>query len=506
MNLSSTSVTPKKTPRPSLASRRNFLRSGAALALGLTLPSVPWLTGCTNSPREVNPAWDDLASRLRGPLLRPGDATFKERATPWALRFATTEPGGIAQCSSEADVQTCVRWARENNIPLVARSGGHSYGGYSTTTGLMIDVSAMNTVTYDPATNRATLGGGVRNKHVFSAFKPLGRAITHGRCLEVGVAGLVLGGGIGFDMRSHGYTCDWLRETRVVLADGSVITCNEKENADLFWACRGGGGGNFGIHTSFTFETFPVGTITTFSMKWTERLPEVFTAIQTMTQTAPASLGLKTSVVAQKQATATVLTVSVLGQFAGPVATFNALIAPVLAVQKPAATDVREQPYWEGQSTLSEEGYPEYAHERSRFVKSHLSVDAVRTIFANLNAWPGTSGAATWKYFLLGGAIDTKTPDDMAFVHRGYSMLSSVELEWTAEDSTATVAQNEQWLTKFHNEMEPYTSSACYQNFIDPSQTDYLQAYYGKNLAQLQRVKRKYDAGNVFQYSQSIPL
>lgn len=500
----STSDNNRPAGQPTVTSRRNFLRTSAALALGL--PSLQWLYSCANLQDHVTPIWRQLASRLQGTLLLPDAGTFAERAAPWALQYAMTLPQGIAQCSSEADVQTCIQWAQENKIPLVARSGGHSYGGYSTTTGLLIDVSAMTNFAFNPSTGLLTVGAGARNRHIFEGCKDLGRAITHGRCLEVGVAGLVLGGGIGFDMRSHGYTCDRLRETRIVLADGRTLTCNENENADLFWACRGAGGGNFGIHTSFTFETFPVGQITVFDIKWTERIAETFAAIQLMAQSAPNSLGLKVSIVAEKQLGATVLTLSILGQLAGSIADLVALLTPIFAVQQPTETTIRGEKYWDGQKIISDEGKPEYSHERSRFVKGQLSDDAVQFILSSLKAWPGTSRAATWKYFLLGGEIDAKSPTDMAFIHRGYSMLSSIELEWNPSDGNAVITQNEQWLAQFHDQMEHYTTPYCYQNFIDPSQREYLQAYYGKNLPQLQTVKRKYDPTNLFRYPQSIPI
>lgn len=489
-------------------SRRDFLRSSVKLSLGvgLGLSSLDWLAGCTQLADHRIAPWDELAAKLQGSLLRPGMSSFVDLSTPWALQYASTVPQAIAQCRTEADVQTCIQWAKAHAMPLVARSGGHSYGGYSLTTGLMINVSALNSFSYDPNTGLATVGSGARNRTIFTECKPLNRAIPHGRCYEVGVAGLVLGGGIGFDMRLHGLTCDALRETRIVLADGRVLTCNENENTDLFWACRGAGGGNFGIHTSFTFETFPVSTVTTFNLVWTDRIVDTFAAIQSMTQSAPNALGIKVSITAQKQAGASVLSLTILGHFVGSEADFRSLIAPILAVQKPAEQTIQVLPYWDGQQTISEEGKPEYAHERSRFVNGQLPDEAIQLIISQLKNWPGTSKAATWKYFLLGGQIDAKSPTDTAFVHRGYSMLSSTELEWTPADDAATLAKNEKWLSDFHNQMEAYTSPYCYQNFIDPSQDGYLQAYYGSNLPQLRAIKRKYDPENLFNYPQSIPV
>ena len=179
-------------------SRRQFLRAGTAAAFGLGLPSLGWLSGCASLPDSRALPWSELARAMQGPLLMPGSPEFAARARPWALQYAATLPQGIAQCAGETDVQACLRWAQANRVPLVARSGGHSYAGYSTTTGLMIDVSSMNRVDVDGATGIATLGGGARNKHVYAACRPYNRAVTHGRCRDVGVAGLVLGGGIGF--------------------------------------------------------------------------------------------------------------------------------------------------------------------------------------------------------------------------------------------------------------------------------------------------------------------
>jgi FAD/FMN-containing dehydrogenase len=182
------------------------------------------------------------------------------------------------------------------------------------------------------------------------------------------------------------------------------------------------------------------------------------------------------------------------------------LLAPVYAVTRPDDARIDTLPYWDAQEILSEQGDPEFSHERSRFVKGALSAEAIRTILANLEAWPGTHVAATWKFFLMGGRIDAKRPAEMAFVHRGASMISSIELEWAETDSAETLANNQAWLTGFHDAMERYTTPYCYQNFIDPSQPGYLDAYYGENLPRLREVKRRYDPTDLFRYPQSIPV
>jgi FAD/FMN-containing dehydrogenase len=131
-----------------------------------------------------------------------------------------------------------VLWAKANGMPLAIRSGGHSYAGYSTTSGLLIDVSSMNEVGAPDVEGRVRMGGGARNANVYAGLRPANRSITHGRCEGVGVAGLVLGGGIGFSQRRRGLTCDQLVETEIVTAAGERLVCNEKENADLVWAAE----------------------------------------------------------------------------------------------------------------------------------------------------------------------------------------------------------------------------------------------------------------------------
>lgn len=483
-------------------SRRNFLKTGAIISAGI---SLQWLSGCSKDDNELDVIWEELAQSLDGELLKPSSYDFKKKASPWALQYSNKFPQGIAVCINDNDISKCILWAKKHKIPFVARSGGHSYGGYSTTTGLIIDVSSMTEIEFNPSTKRITASAGVRNKHVFAAGEANNIAITHGRCFEVGLAGLVLGGGIGFDMRKNGYTCDKLVETKVILQDGTQITCNETENSDLFWACRGAGGGNYGIHTSFTFDTFETGYITTYEIKWTENIKEIFAAIQSIIKTAPNTLGLKVSITATRQFDKNAFSLLLLGQYAGPENELRDIFSSILGF--PASiSNIKYVPYWTGQEEISEEGLPEYTHERSRFSKGEISENTYERIIDNLEKWPGSSKAATWKFFLLGGEIDKISPTEMAFVHRGYSMLTSAVIEWDKSDSDAVVAQNEKWLDDFHNEMEAYTSSFCYQNFIDPSQKNYLNAYYGENLTKLQEVKRKYDPENLFRYPQSIPL
>jgi hypothetical protein len=378
--------------------RRQFIQRAATL-LGASL--VPWGCGSVDQSALGVPGfsgWDLLARSLQGTLLFPGSKEFDRVSSPWNLRYLGKKPAAVARCLSSRDVQTCILWAQSQGVPLVARSGGHSYAGYSLTTGLMIDVSLMNQINFENSTGIARVGGGARNLDVYTALRAPSVSLTHGRCKAVGVAGLVLGGGIGFNMRARGLTCDQLVETEVVTAQGQILTCNAQQNSDLFWACRGGGGGNFGIHTSFTFQTFPVRTVTYFNLSWSSQQRAVFDALNQVLLSAPHELGCKVQLLQQPGQP---LKVVLLGQLVGSPAQFQALLAPVSAIAAPTGP-IQELAYWDAQEFLSEAGDPEFSHERSRYAFQPLSAEAVDTIFHFLERWPGTSVGANWKYFLQG--------------------------------------------------------------------------------------------------------
>lgn len=501
-----------KTPSPPRLSRRSFLLRATQSAAALLL--APHLVGCGDSQENFvfegpvgRPSFDSLRARLEGALIQPGDAGFAEAARPWNLRFADRVPAAIARCGSTEDILDSLAWARDNGVPFVARSGGHSYAAFSTTPGLMIDVSGLRSVSMDDR-GRVRLGPGARNETVYANLRPVSRAVTHGRCLEVGVAGLCLGGGIGFNMRQHGLTCDQLVETDILLADGRILTLNENQNEDLFWACRGAGGGNFGIHTSFTFQTFPVSEVTMFLLNWTDNIDELFPFLMSLLSTAPRQLGVKISISVRRGADGqNALRLQLLGQLEGSIDELLAFFAPAFALVPPSSDDIRQLPYWEAQELLSEPGPPQWAYERSRYVYSQVPQDGLETVLSFLRSWPGlASGQADWKMFLVGGAVADVDPSATAYVHRSALGVSSVELEWHEAQPDGDVAPNLAWVDSFHQAMAPFTSNESYQNFIDASQTDYLRAYYGSNLERLVEVKRKYDPDNVFHYPQSIPV
>ena len=286
-------------------------------------------------------------------------------------------------------------------------------------------------------------------------------------------------------------------ETEIVTAAGELVVCNKDQNPDLFWACRGGGGGNFGVNVSFTFESFPVDVMTVFKLGWTDHLDELLPAALDLLPTTPDRLGCKLS--------GTPLELELLGQLVGTEAELRALLAPLYRIGAPGEEIISTLSYWDAQGILAEDENDQFTHERSRYAFKSIPAEGSRTVLDFLRKWPGTHDSAVWKMFLAGGAVASVAPAATAFVHRKALMLTAVDLDWTAEDDEATVARNEARLGEFHVAMQPFTSDQSYQNFIDGAETNYLRAYYGTNLERLVEIKRKYDPNNLFRFPQSIP-
>jgi hypothetical protein len=497
--------------QPVYLGRRRFLAGASVLALaGWGSPTaVAYGRWGFASPGER--AWRYLASNLSGPLLRPGDFDFAKFAAPYNLRYAHTQPRAIALCATSKDVATAILWCRELEVPFAVRSGGHSYAGYSTTRGLLIDLSPMRSVRFDPATGSARIGGGARNQDLYDALEKANAAITHGRCPAVGAAGFLLGGGIGFNMRERGLACDQLTASEIVTADGRILALGPNDNPDLFWACRGAGGGNFGINTAFTLQTFPAAPVTVFKLSWTARSPSpeaVFARLMPALDGAPEGFGSRVSlraVAPAERAAGGDVTIDLIGQLKGKRGELDDILGAAYAVGRPQQADIRETSYWDGQRFLEETDPPGYFQERSTFLVRPLDGAALGDAFHWLRRWPGTGAAADLRFFQTGGRINAVAPAATAFVHRDSRWIMDVGLNWTATDSPIAVWRNREWQDEFYRAMLRFSTRGAYQNFVDPSLANWQQAYYGANLARLRRIKGQVDPSGVFRFPQAIP-
>ena len=495
--------------------RREVLGGAGKLAIaagvGAGLGGVGTRPGWARTARP-QPDWAALARRLNGRLLRPGDQGFVTAGLPYNRRYAAVRPGGVALCADVADVQTAVGWARHYGLPFAARSGGHSYGGYSASRGLVISLARMNSVRVDRDSLTITLGPGALNRDLYAALAGTGVAAPSGRCPTVAISGLLLGGGFGFSSRHLGLTCDRLLETEVVTASGAVLRVGPQSHPELFWACQGGGGGNFGINTRFVLRAAPVGEVSVYRLEWDwQHAAAVLGAVLDLMPTAPDEMSCRVGLDVTGGGPVAGGTprrgVSALGLYFGPAAELTELLRPVLRAARPSRQLIEDRTFVQAAALLAREVPKGSFISKSRYLDRALPAAGIDTAVRWVERWPGSSNAsgAGVTLFAWGGAIATRSVSAAAFVHRHAAFLMDNEATWLNRDSERVVSANLDWAAGLYAALAQYGNGQAYQNFIDPSLRDWEAAYYGENLRRLMEVKRRYDPDAVFRFAQAIP-
>ncbi|WP_248963555.1 FAD-binding oxidoreductase [Sphaerisporangium perillae] len=493
--------------------RRNLLRLSAFAAAAAATAGARAASGASaGTAARTGPTpsdWTSLGRGLAGRLIRPGDASYDAARRLYNPSFDGIRPSAVAYCANPSDVAECLTFAKRLGVPVTSRSGGHSYAGWSTGTGLVIDVSRMNTVR--AASGRAVVGAGAQLVDVYDRLAARGVSIPAGSCPTVGVAGLTLGGGIGVVARKYGLTCDVLESLQIVTADGRVLTCDADHDPDLYWASRGGGGGNFGVAVSFTFRTHATRDVTLFFLHWPwSRARKAVAAWQAWAPFAPDAMWSNLHL-SQDPA----LDLQIGGLYLGPRAECERLLEPLIAKigREPSSRYVVQTSYRD--AMMVEAGCPSgtvsQCHRagtlpnqtadgrfpRDAFsAKSHmayrpLSSSGIGTLVDRI-ARPGRH---TVLLDALGGAVGRVRPDATAFPHRG--ALFSVQ--YYAHRAGAAA-----WLRAAHAAMGPHFGDHAYVNYIDPGLSGWRQAYYGGNAGRLAKVKATYDPGRLFRFPQAI--
>lgn len=462
------------------------------------MPFADALTAAAAPPSGI---FRELDRQLRGDVVQRGAPGYNAARVVYDTRYDAVRPQAIAFCESLADVQKTVRWARKHSVHIVPRSGGHSYGGYSTTAGVIVDVSRLHAVSL-AANGHAAAGAGAELIGVYTALANRGRMIPGGTCPTVGIAGLTQGGGIGLSGRKFGLTCDHLLEATVVLADGSAVVAGSHQHPDLYWALRGGGGGNFGIVTRFVFRTHPVGNVSTYSLEWPwSDAKHVVQAWQSFAPHAPDGLSCVLNVNAAAGAGTPHLTSA--GQFFGSEQALRSLLAPLVNAGTPTRfttttrTFLEAAHYWAGGGT----GRATFA-AKSSISTAPLPPAGIDALLQQIEE-KRMSGTGSGIVLLdsWGGAINRVPKAATAFVHRSALFSMQYLAYW---DPGAAPAPNVAWLRRCYAALRPHVSTFAYQNYIDPELPNWQHAYYGTNLARLRQVKRRYDPHNVFHFRQSI--
>lgn len=479
---------------------------------------------------------DELAAAIDGDVVAPGSGGYDTARLIWNRRFDDVRPTAVVRVAGAEDVRAVVEFARDLGLPLTPRSGGHSFAGYSTGDGLVVDLGALTSVKVDAASETATLGAGLTLLPTYRALWPHKFAIPAGLCPTVGIAGLTTGGGLGALSRRHGLTCDSLVEAEIVTAAGRLERASEDENPDLLWATRGGGGGNFGIVTSLTFELVPVDmtfTELTYEFPWAaaERL---LTAWQEWLSTAPpetwAIIELETRAPGGDADPFVLLEVV----HAGPRAEADAAVADLLAAAGAAPVragahsgpfvDVEHDIFCKGlrakECALADKSAAGRVPRAALYARSDVAArpwpsDGIRTILEWMESRqrdPVLTPSDFAPTDMVGkvllepadGAVNAIAPDATAFVHRDNLFVAQFQSRWR-NDGSAVADANIEWTDGLYSAVAEHRSGSAYQNYIDPKLDDWQRAYYGQNLAELRRVKSKHDPGNVFDFAQSVP-
>jgi FAD/FMN-containing dehydrogenase len=491
--------------------RRDFVRRSARVAAAAAVASqVEWLAACGGTGKKApsDKDWERLAKQLQGRLVRPGGAEYETLNRPSNTRYAHVKPQGIAVVAGAEDVRRSILWAGEHDVQVVPRAGGHSYSGYSSTTGLLVDFSALRKVTVDRSTGVVTVEAGARNTDIYDGLQPYGIAFSAGRCPTVAISGLTLGGGFGFSSRHIGLTSDALLETEVVTADGRILTCSDTQHADLFWACRGGGGRNFGINTSYRLRSWPVDNVSLydFTWEWTQAR-DVLAALQEVVREAPDEWSMRIGIGASGRPGAVTPSIDALGQFFGSPSELRSILDPVLTKLPPTKQLLAERTFWQAKNYLYDTTPAGRYAVKSNYVTKEFPEQALDVLVRSVERWPGSGnpGGGGIALFAWGGAVARVARDATAFVHRHPGFLMAYDTSWAASDPRAIADANLDWLARLASDIGPYVSRQAYQNFIDSTLEDWEQAYYAENLDRLVRVKRKYDPNDVFSFPQAVP-
>jgi FAD/FMN-containing dehydrogenase len=450
---------------------------------------------------------DDLDSRVAGSLLRAGDEGWDDAVLVWNGMVASV-PALVVQPSSARDVAEAVTFARDHGLLLSVKGGGHNIAGTSIAERCVtLDMSRMREVTVDPDARLVRVGPGCLLGDVDRATQQHGLATVLGFVSEVGVAGLTLGGGFGYLARRFGWAVDNLEQVEIVTADGMVRTANRDENADLFWAVRGGGG-NFGVVTRFTFRLHEVGpTITGGLAFWSaERAQEVLEAYRELTDSAPRELTAAAAVLFAPPAPFVPeqwhgkLAVGMLVCHSGANAEDD--LAVVRALGEPIVDLIDERPYVIQQSMFDEmepKGLNEYWKAEYLPALESEYLDVFREA-----ALKATSPLSYSVIFHIGGALNEHDDDDGAVGNRDARFLSGFSGVWPTDDPRGD--EHVAWVRDAWEAIRPFSTGGNYVNFqLAEDGVERTADAYGKNFDRLRRIKAVYDPHNLFRVNRNIP-
>ena len=448
----------------------------------------------------------DLARTFRGEVIQPGGLRYGEHRRIWNASIER-HPAAILRCADVKDVRAAVRFGSRAGVPVAVRGGGHSFPGHSTCDGIVIDLSRLREIRVDPVRRTARAQGGVLLGELDRETQAFGLAAPAGIVTHTGLAGLTLGGGIGWLMRRYGLTIDQLLSVELVTAAGDLVTASESENPELFWGVRGGGG-NFGVVTDFEFRLNPVGPVVVAgAVVWPlVDAPEVLRFYRSWIADVPDEL---TTVVAARRIPATAAfpaelhgrpAVMVIACWCGPVEDGLTVLEPLKSFGTPLADLCEPKLFLDHQAMFD----PSFPHGRWYYMRSTdvaaLTDDVVDAAIPCAEAI--SSDLSSFVIFQLGGAVARVPEDATAFGGRGSGHTFNLVGSTLGPDG---FEDQRDWVRKSFDALSPY-STGVYVNFLGDEGADRVREVYGaERYARLQALKREYDPQNLFRLNQNIP-
>jgi FAD/FMN-containing dehydrogenase len=416
-------------------------------------------------------------------------------------------PAVIVQCVKTDDVPPVIRFARENGLELSIRGGGHNIAGNALCdNGVTIDFSRMKKVRVDAGKRRAYVEPGATLADLDEATQAHGLATPVGINSTTGIAGLTLGGGFGWLTRKYGMTIDNLVSVDVITAEGKRIRASENENADLFWAIRGGGG-NFGVVTQFEFQLFPLGPeiVAGLMVFPFDQAKQILTKYRHFVNSAPEELNVWA--VLRKAPPLPFLPETVHGKevvvlpvfYSGAVAEAEKLIAPLRSFGTALGAHIGAQPYVQWQKALD----PLLRPGARNYWKSHNFTELADGALNSIIEFAGKLPSPQCEIFMgmIAGAPNRIAADAMAYGHRDARFVLNVHGRWDeAKDDQKCIG----WAREFFKASAPYASAGAYINFMTAEESDRVAAAYGSNYERLVEIKKRYDPQNVFHFNQNI--
>jgi hypothetical protein len=486
--------------------RRHFLKDTGKLSILWGLHGFTLLETVLVSRVEAATGWDllPLTNNLSSSdalILVPTDELYARYNQEFNLRTAKLPAIRILVKNAHA-VSICLHWLKKSEIPFSIRCGGHSFEGLSQSSSVVIDTRLMNQTEVDVTRQTVTVGGGASLGQIYKMITPFGFAYPGGSCPHVGVSGHLLGGGYGLLGRTFGLACDNLISAEIVTADGKIESASPETNSDLFWALKGGGGGSFGVVTSYTLKLHPLDKVSIFGLSWNlpkDKASLIFKNWQSWIHSAPSEVTSLFRLNKNKDGTFYLHTV---GQSTKSETWLQNELRALKTVT-PSSLKIKTLSFIDSVKHFAgKEDYTSvYMKGKSDYIYDEMPEAGISAALTAMDQ--GFAGSVGLAFDGYGGEIAKVRATETAFVHRHARSVIQYFCQW---QNNTTADARMAHVRAVHKSLRPFVSGYAYVNYCDTDITNWAHAYWGENLDRLMDVKMNWDPQNFFKHAQSIPV